>query len=816
MSAILKMTGRAIRTNLARFMAILFIVALSAGFFSGLKISTDAMLNTGDKYLDEQNFYDFRLFSTIGFTEENVEEFKKLDGIDVAEGTYSIDALLNYNENIRPYKIHAIPQSTNLLTLVSGRFPTAPNECLADAQRFTEDDIGKTFKVSLENKESVTSQLNTTEFTIVGLVNSPLYIGIDRGTTTIGGGAVSTFLYIPAECFEYEVYTEINLSLSEKEKIYSDEYDKLIEAHKSEVTSLCENQAKKRYDDILSENHITPEIAAALGIEEPSTYVLTRDENSGYVSFQNDTSIIGSVANIFPIFFIAISILVCITTMTRMVDEERTQIGVLKAMGYGNGAVLAKYLLYAGIATLIGWALGFFVCTWALPKVFWLAYNELYDFAPISYLFSGKLAIITLAISMISILGSTYISCRKELSSVPATLIRPKAGKAGKRVFLEKIKPLWSRLSFLQKITVRNMFRYKQRLFMMLVGISCCAGLVVTAFGVRDSMITVGENQYRNIQTYDIEISFDEDNGEMVTEKLNTSDKIDKYLNVRKDTADIYTDISMPSVNLISYKNGTPISDFWNFQSGDKTLPLPGANEALISPKVAEKLSLSVGDTFTIRNANMETGEVTVAGIFDNHIYDYVVISDETYSGLFGEWTPNTSFITADSDAEQTAKSLTDIPEIESVLQLQTYENNITEALGCLNYIIWMVVLFSGTLAFVVIFNLTNINIAERRREIATVQVLGFYPRETENYVLKENLILSVIASIIGLPLGKLFHLAVMGMVKIDMINFDNVINPLSYLLAFVCTVLFAIIVNRFMKHQIEKVNMAESLKAVE
>ena len=215
MSAILKMTGRAIRTNLARFMAILFIVALSAGFFSGLKISTDAMLNTGDKYLDEQNFYDFRLFSTIGFTEENVEEFKKLDGIDVAEGTYSIDALLNYNENIRPYKIHAIPQSTNLLTLVSGRFPTAPNECLADAQRFTEEDIGKTFKVSLENKESVTSQLNTTEFTIVGLVNSPLYIGIDRGTTTIGGGAVSTFLYIPAECFEYEVYTEINLSLSE-------------------------------------------------------------------------------------------------------------------------------------------------------------------------------------------------------------------------------------------------------------------------------------------------------------------------------------------------------------------------------------------------------------------------------------------------------------------------------------------------------------------------------------------------------------------------------------------------------------------------
>ena len=727
-----------------------------------------------------------------------------------------MDALIEHKDSDHPFKIYSINDSINLPSLSAGRLPETDNECIVDEDVFTEDDIGKKISLSGGNEKTVAEQLENTEFTIVGLASSPLSIGLDKGTASIGNGTVYSFIYIPKKNFTSEVFTELNITLDESAYIYSNEYEKLIDKHEDKVSALCEELAEKRYDDILAENMLAEEIAEQMGIEKPETYVLTRNENAGYVSFENDTGIIGGVANIFPIFFIMIAILVCITTMTRMVDEERTQIGVLKAMGFSNRAIMGKYLLYAGSATVIGWVIGFFACTWGLPRIFWLAYNEIYGFAPISYLFSPELAVLTLAISLFFILGSTYLSCRKELSDVPAALIRPRAAKTGKRIILEHITPIWKRLSFLQKITVRNMMRYKQRLFMMIVGISCCAGLVVTAFGVRDSMIDVGELQYGAIQKQDLEASFDMGTEDTVTTELDKLSSIEDYLTVSNIRVDIAADKSMSGVNLLSLKDTENISKFWDFHVGEEKLTLPKTNEAYISPKVAEKLSLDVGDTLEIRNSDMQTGTVTVAAIFDNHIYDYVVISEETYEKVFGEYETNTVLINAKDDAEALAKELTELHIFTGVSQLDMIRANISDALDCLNYIIWLIVFFSGALAFIVIFNLTNINLAERSREIATVQVLGFYPKETESYALRENLVLSVIASILGLPLGKLFHTTVMSMVKIDMITFNNVVHPISYIAAFVCTVLFAFIVNRFMKRNIGKINMAESLKAVE
>ena len=816
MKAIFKMTFRTVRTFFGRYMALLLIVALSAGFFAGLKVTTDAMINTGGDYFDEQNFYDFRLFSTLGFSQDDAEEFLSLEGVKEAEGAYSVDALIEHKGSDHPFKIYSINDKINLPSVSEGRLPEKENECVVDEDVFTQDDIGKKISLSSENDEAVAEQLECTEFTIVGLASSPLSIGLDKGTASIGNGTVYSFIYISKTNFTSEAFTELNITLEESAYIYSDEYEELIDAHKDNITLLCEELADKRYDDILSKNMLTEEIALQMGIEKPETYVLTRNENAGYVSFENDTGIIGGVANIFPIFFIMIAILVCITTMTRMVDEERTQIGVLKAMGFSNRAIMGKYLLYVGSATLIGWGIGFFACTWALPKIFWLAYNEIYGFAPISYLFSPELAVLTLAISLFFILGSTYLSCIKELSDVPAALIRPRAAKKGKRIILEHITPIWKHLSFLQKITVRNMMRYKQRLFMMIVGISCCAGLVVTAFGVRDSMIDVGELQYGAIQKQDLEASFDVGTEDTVTTELDKISSIEDYLTVSNIRVDIAADKSMSGVNLLSLKDTENISMFWDFHIGEEKLTLPKTNEAYISPKVAEKLSIGVGDTLEIRNSDMQTGTVTVAAVFDNHIYDYVVISEETYEKVFGEYETNTVLINAKDDTEALAKELTELHIFTGVSQLDMIRANISDALDCLNYIIWLIVFFSGALAFIVIFNLTNINLAERSREIATVQVLGFYPKETESYALRENLVLSVVASILGLPLGKLFHTTVMSMVKIDMITFNNVVHPVSYIAAFVCTVLFAIIVNRFMKRNIDKINMAESLKAVE
>ncbi|MBQ4522233.1 MAG: ABC transporter permease [Lachnospiraceae bacterium] len=818
-TSIFKMTWRSIRTFFGRYMALLMIVALSAGFFSGLKITKDAMVNTGDKFLKEQNFYDFRLFSTLGFTEEDVEHFALVSEVESAEGMKTLDALMEYEGESRPFKLFSMPENINLPSLTSGRMPEADTECLADANKFDEEDIGTVIRLAEDNEESINSQISGREYTIVGLVDSPLYIGLDRGSTSIGSGAIYGFLYLPEGNFTGEYFTEIDITLKETAAIYSNEYETEIERQEETITKLCKELVDKRYEDILSSQGLTSELAGQMGMNPPETYVLTRSENAGYVSFENDTAIVSGVANIFPVFFILIAMLVCMTTMTRMVDEERTQIGVLKALGYSDMKIMGKYLLYAGSATVIGWGIGFFLCTWGLPLIFWFAYNALYDFAPLSYLFSPDLAMITLVVSLAGILGSTFFSCRKELGRVPAKLIRPRTAKNGKRILMERITLLWNKLSFLQKITMRNMFRYKRRLIMMLVGISCCAGLVVTAFGVRDSMIEIGTLQFEKIQTYDMEATFETGMENEVAMKLDELTEIEDYLTVSSHRVDLVGSDNMNSVSMLSFAEMDRVLDFWGFYKEEERILLPEKGEAIINEKIAEKLSLSIGDSFEIRNADMQSYTVTVSGIFDNYINNFVIVSPETYAEVFGEWEANTALIDVKGTVENTedmAKKLTEMEEIKSVSQLSVTKQNVDSALSCLDYIIWLVVFFAGALAFIVIFNLTNINLAERSREIATVQVLGFYPKETESYVLRENLVLSIIASFIGLPLGTVFHRIVMSMIVIDTFTFDLQITPLSYVLSLICTAIFALIVNLFMKRHIGKICMTESLKAVE
>ncbi len=827
-TSIWKMTWRSIKTSMGRYMALLSIVALSAGFFAGLKITKDAMVNTGDKYLSEQNFYDFRLISTLGITEDDVEAFKKLDGVACAEGSYSVDAIIEYKDADKEFKIMSIPEDVNLVSLVSGRMPQTETECLADADRYTEDDIGTTVKLAKNNGEDITDQLTETEYTIVGLAESPFYIGFERGTTTVGSGALSGFIYVLDDVFTGDVYTELNVTLTEQEYIYSDEYDELIEKYEDDITELLEEQADIRYSDLLEENGITDDVATLMGVTkeelaeqyglvEAETYVLTRNENAGYASFENDTAIVSGIANIFPVFFIMIAMLVCMTTMTRMVDEERTQIGVLKAMGFSNGKIVSKYMLYAGSATLIGWTVGFFVCTWGIPKIFWFAYNSLYDFAPLTYLFSPAMAVITLVVSLLGILGSTYFSCRKELFSAPAKLIRPRAAKNGKRIFLERLSFIWKRLSFLQKITLRNMFRYKRKLILMIVGISCCTGLLVTAFGVADSMFDVDDVQYDEIQKYNLEASFEDGVQDELSDGLDAIDEVDKYIFCSSQYVDVmYKGELFDTVNMLCFDDTEHLSDFWDLRDEDGAMEYPALGEMVISAKLADKLSISVGDVVKVQDADMHTGEIKVAGIFENYIYSYVFISPETYEQSFGQWSESTALISINGDTEEVAKEVNEIDVIASVQQLDTTREVVDSALSCLDYIVLMVVLFSAALAFIVIYNLTNINLAERSREIATVQVLGFRKQETESYVLTENVVLSVLAGLVGLPLGVLFHRVVMSMIQIDLIKFMVEIKPLSYVYAMILTVIFATIVNVFMRKHIAKIKMAESLKAVE
>lgn len=816
MKSIFKMTLRTVRTFKGRFIALCLIVALSAGFFAGLKLTTDSLRNTGNIFMSEHNMYDYRLYSTLGFEKSDVQAFQSVEGIEFAEGGYSTDVLIDFDGNNMAVKMLSIPQNVNTLSIKHGNLPSSSNEVLADAERFTKEDIGKKITLSTFDKNG-TKALNNKEYTIVGIAYSPVYIGINRGTTNIGSGSLSAFLYCNSDNFKGDVFTEINVTLNQKEHAYTEKYDSLIDSRKEEIKDILDSCANERYNKLFAEiksqlPFATEEMAEKLGLEKPKTYLLTRNENPGYINFENDSGIVGEVASVLPVFFILIAILVCVTTMTRMVDEERNQLGILKALGFSNTKIASKYLLYAGSATFIGWVIGFFLCSWGVPEIFWMAYNALYSFAPLTYYFSPSMLIITLSASLICMLGSTYISVRRELVSSPASLIRPKATKGGKRILLERI-PFWKKLPFLQKIIFRNMFRYKQRLIMMIVGIGCCCGLLLTAFGVRNSMVDIANLQYDNIQKYKIEVTFD-DESEAVKD-LSSLESI-SYITTSKGLVDVKADKTISSVNLIAFDNWDELTQYWHIATENGSLPMPSGNSVIINSKIAQSLKIKAGDTIEIVNADMQSATVTVGAIFDNYIFSYIFMDKALYETAFGEYQKNTAFIKTDVDGVTMGEKLTALESVTSISDLTSTKDSVNDALYCLNYIIWLIVAFCAALAFIVTFNLTNINLAERSREIATVEVLGFYPRETNSYVLRENILLSFIASIIGIPIGYLFHYFVMTMIVVESFTFRIYIAPESYFLAFGFSMLFAFLVNIFMRRQITKIPMVESLKAVE
>lgn len=815
MRSILKMTARTIRSFFGRYLALLLIVALSVSFFAGLKVTKDAMYATAQDYLEAQSFCDFRSFSTLGFTDDDVDALRREGYIGKAEGIRSADVLIPYGDGNGAFKLMSITDQVNTPSLAAGRMPQTKSECLADARAFEESDIGTVVTLSPDNNPDTLDMLDTQSFLIVGLANSPLYISTDRGTTTIGDGALKGFLFLDPDAFDLDVYTEVDVCLRRSAAIYSDEYDTLIETYKPQITKRVNELAWDQYDDYLDLLGLDREHAEYVNLEAPETYVLTRRENAGFVSFQNDTAIVSAVANLLPVFFIMIALLVCITTMTRMVSEERTQIGVLKAMGFHSWDIAAKYLLYALSATFFGWLLGFFLGTWALPEIFWWAYGVLYKFAPLKYTYSRSLAMITLGVSLAGILGATLASCQRSLRSVPAELIRPQRGKSGRRILLEYIPFLWKPLSFLQKITLRNMLRYKLRMTMMLFGIGCCTALMVTAFGVRDSMLHVGDDQFGGVQHYAMSFSFTE--GEDTPEEAGKVEGVEDVLPCIQNRVDVYggTD-SMHSVTLIGLDSWDTLDNYWTLTWEGQPVPKPGAGEALVSRRLAEKLSLSPGDTIEAEDSDLNRVSFRVAGVFENYVGNYLFVQAESCREGFGSTGNNAAMLQASGDLNATAKALTNLDGVTALSRMDVLLDQVDSAMSCLNYIIWLVVGFAWALAFIVIYNLTNINLAERSREIATVEVLGFYHRETAAYVLRENLVLSFLAALLGLPLGKIMHGIVMSMVMVDNSCFNIHIERTSYIAAFACTVLFAWVVGLVMRRHIRRIPMAESLKAVE
>ena len=1154
-NALLKSTLREIRKSLGRYLAIFAIIALGVGFFAGLRMSQPNMLATGVKFVDEHKLFDFRLMSTLGFTEEDVEAFAALDGIELACGAVFTDFLAGWNETEIVLTALSMTEGINELQLTAGWMPRNSSECLGDARYFTEEDLGKTITVATSNDEDTRDLLCEGSYTLVGLVQTPYYLNQERGTSTLGGGSVAAFLYIPESGFDFEFYYEIYLRVTDCAAAYSDAYQAQIDGIKPSVEALLDARAQLRFDTIygdalaeladaekeladgweeynsekakveqeladayaelidgeqkyadgveqLAQGRIdyadgikqyedgvaeladakkalddaktqlddawtglvdaktelnsaragldeaktgletvkdqlsaakaelergeesytqlntlyqsawqiaqavgagTPaqliatlqsgmmpqlnqaveralqaqgsslseflsgwavaeasigqelnaeylkqlrvtldtanesyedgleqyesgfaeyeageeqyraglvkyeeglaayESAAAdyesgkkeyedgvsgledarVGLEdalvelndaesgladarvtldnswkdyedgkaeaerefadayadlteaegdiadaykelndlhEADTYTLTRRENMGYISFENNTDIVQAVSVVFPAFFFLVAALVCVTTMTRMVDEQRTQIGVLKALGYSNAKIMGKYTFYSGSAALLGGVIGYAVGSTALPWIIWMIYGMMYDFAPLIFLFDPVLAVLSLTAAMLCSVGATYVACRMELKRTAAELIRPKTPKAGKRVFLEYITPVWNRLSFLHKVSVRNVLRYRSRLVMMVLGIGGCTALLVTGFGLTDSLTTVIDEQFEKITLYDYSVTFRE---ELTAEQIQAylAEKgWEEGLLVHSGSSDIVTEQGTRSVYMV-IASGDSLDGYISLHRGDTPVAYPGVGEVVLNEGLADQLGIAAGDEIRLRSDDGRTMLVTVSALCDNYVNNYIYLNGQTYEFNMGEAAAlQTIYLHGHEGADAYAEGalLGDSEDVSMVTVNEATRSQVLQMLERLDLLVIIVVVCAGALAFIVLYNLTNINITERIREIATIKVLGFYRNETAAYVFREIYILAALGSLVGLVMGKALHAFVMEQIQVDGVYFPCLIMPESYLISVALTLLFTVLISFSMRARLKKIDMAESLKSVE
>ena len=564
-------------------------------------------------------------------------------------------------------------------------------------------------------------------------------------------------------------------------------------------------------------------------IEMPSWYVWDRDNNVSYNSFAGNVTKVEALAGVFPLFFFLVAALVVSTTMTRMIEEERLQIGTMKALGYANGAIMRKYVLYAMTAAVLGALFGLAFGFTVFPSVIWYAYAMMYyvpAFHPVwrwgyALFAGGSLILCTLAV--------TIATCRSSLKESPADLMRPRAPKAGKRILLERIRPLWRRLSFTYKVTCRNLFRYKRRFWMTVIGVAGCTALLVTGFGISDSINGIMVKQYTDVSQYDLMTA--------VTDAADTrSGPVYDYLfaggsdgavtsslaTMTEAATQELPDGSTAEVYLMVPQDAAALNDYIDMHERTSRQPTPlGETGVVLTEKLAELLDVKAGDTVTLVNGDGAEGSFTVSGVCENYVSNYVYMSAATYADAFGqepEWNNILSRLSDDSQQARDAIS-TELLAMDEVASLTFTEDMMTQVLNMLNSInavVVMIVVCAAVLALVVLYNLTNINVAERVKEIATIKVLGFYDREVSAYVMRETVALTIIGALFGLAGGIALHRFVIYTVEVDAVMFGRTIDPSSFVYSLALTMLFSLIVNLLMGRKLKHISMVESMKAPE
>ena len=562
-------------------------------------------------------------------------------------------------------------------------------------------------------------------------------------------------------------------------------------------------------------------------IENPKWYIFSRTDNEGFNSFSQDTENIEKLGEAFPIVFFIIATLISLTSMSRMVEEERVQIGTLKALGYSRHQIISKYIIYSLLASLIGGVLGSIFGLQFFPTVIISMYQMMYNITNTITEFNEYYAFTGIAIMVLCIVGTTIYTAMKELKSTPAELMRPKAPKAGKRVLLEKIPFIWKRLNFTQKVTIRNMFRYKQRFFMTVIGICGCTALILTGFGLKDSISKIMDYQYIDIYDYDMLIGLkdtltDEEKSSLISE-LENKEEISKCVEVYINSESVKNNNIQEDAQIVVTDNPENLESvirLKDYKTGEK-LNL-NDNEIILTEKLAELIGANVGSEISLVDSDNNEYKVKVGGITEHYISHYVYISKNLYEKVFEE-SVSTNVLFAqysneisEEEENKLSEDILSNSKVASITLTTSLMQTMDDTLSAMNLVVYVLIISAGLLAFIVLYNLANINISERIRELATIKVLGFYDKEVYDYVTREIILLTIIGIIFGLIFGTFLDSFILKTCEIGILRFKRVITIPSYIYSMLITIAFTLIVNFITYFSLKKIDMIESLKSVE
>ena len=581
---------------------------------------------------------------------------------------------------------------------------------------------------------------------------------------------------------------------------------------------------KKEADEKLSEAQVKLDDAKEeiKKIEKCKWYIQDRLDNTGYNNIFDAIKTMSNISKMFPIIFYLVAVLISLTSMTRMIEEERIEIGTLKALGYTNMQIMSKYLIYSVLACTIGGFLGMTVGLYLLPNIVWILYDMIYNIPHFYCTYRVGIGIVGIIISFVCIGGATIFVAKQELKQMPSVLMRPKPPKKGKKILLEKIPFIWKRFNFSHKVTARNIFRYKKRAIMTIVGIAGCTGLMLTGFGIKDSIMDIPTDQFEGIFKYDASISLSNTNGLSDLEKyLQDNENIENYVEIcattgklKNTTKNFNVTVFIPN-SLDTYSNAYNLT---NYQTNE-SITLDN-NGIIITDKAADMLGVTYGDYITFVDTDDIEYQFKVENIAKNHVGHYVYMTKEFYEQNIKSYKTNMIYInynTLDDDTKNNiSEDILNIDGVASVSVISALMKTVSDMLNTMNYVVIILIVSSALLAFVVLYNLANINIAERQREIATLKVLGFHDKEVDNYINKENIIFTLLGIVFGLIFGTFLTSGIISSIEIDSLRFMKNIRILSYVYSAVITILFSFIVNFIIHFILKKIDMIESLKSVE